>query len=102
MAAKKEIAARPDGVPEGFGWQSVTVGDAEYVVRELSVDEIDDADEGAQGADGKVNERLRSRLLLSKALSPAVDPGDIGAWPTTKYVALLAAYNKLNSITLPN
>lgn len=79
------------------------VGDALHVVRELSVDETDDAAEAATGPDGKLSPRLNTRLLLAKAMvEPATDLAGIGKFGNQKFSQVLRAYNNLNSLPAEN
>lgn len=74
-----------------------------HTVRELTVDEGDDAWEAAKGPDGKVNDRLNTRMLLSKAMvSPTTSAEAIGKFGNRKYQMVLREFNKLNSLPLTN
>ena len=69
-----------------------------YTVRELSPDEGDEANEAAKGPDGKVNTRLETKLLLSKAMvEPKIGADEIGKRGNQTYTLILREFNKLNS-----
>jgi hypothetical protein len=74
-----------------------------YTIRELSVTETDEVDDLAEGQKPAAAARLTTRTALSKAIvEPKVELADIEKWGARKYVALVRAFNRLNSLPLAN
>lgn len=82
-----------------------------YTMRELSVDEGDDIWDSAQepadiknpSAGTKLNNRLNSRLLLSKSLvEPSANVDAVGKWGGRKYVTLMRHFDALNTVPVEN
>lgn len=80
-------------------------------VRELSVDEGDEAWDAAQepinpkdpAAGMRVNVRANTRFLLAKGMvEPATTADQVGKWGQRKYTAVLREFNRLNSIEEAN
>lgn len=79
------------------------------VMRELSVDEGDAIWDAAQEPDPKdktatrTNNRLNSRMLLSKSLvEPSVTVDQVGKWGGKKYVTFMRHFDGLNTVSEPN
>lgn len=88
---------------EDYDHEVVTVKSVAYTVRELSVDENDEIFEASKGPGGIVNDRLNTRLLLAKAIvEPPTTIEDIGRWGGKKYVQILQAFNRMNSLPVAN
>lgn len=88
---------------EIYGTLTLEVGGKRYTVRELSVDEGDEALEGARQPDKSINDTLNTRLLLAKAIvEPATSVAQIGKFGSQKYVAILRAFNTLNTLPEAN
>src|SRR5690348_9515720 len=74
-----------------------------HTVRELSVDQFDEANEAATGPEGKFNGSLQTRILLSKALvEPTKTPDQVGKFGNRKYLTVLRHFNDLNSLPPAN
>ena len=90
-------------IPDGLDTTIVTYKNVEYTLRELTVDENDEIDDAGTGADGKTNQRLVSRLSLSKSIvDPVIGPDDIGKWGGKQYLTLLRAFNEVNALPVAN
>lgn len=84
---------------ETYGTFSWMEGAEKHTVRELSVDEGDDAAEASTDDKGKFNGRLNTRLLLAKALvEPSKTPDQVGKFGNVKYLTILRHFNRLNSL----
>ena len=83
----------------GLRWEDVPYGDTTYRLREITVDESDAAFDAAQNPDKTFNARLNQRMLLvSSIMSPATALDDIGKWGGLKYLVLLRAFDRLNTL----
>lgn len=83
---------------ETFDWEG-----SRYIVRELSLDESDEAIDMATGPDGKTNDRLSTRAMLAKSLvEPSTGIEAIGKFGARKFSLVLAAFNRLNSLPVTN
>lgn len=86
-----------------FETLTVEVGSKRFTVRELTVEEGDQALVGARQPDNSINETLNTRMLLSMALvEPATTVDRIGKLKGREYVAVLRAFNDLNSLPVGN
>jgi hypothetical protein len=84
---------------ETYGTFSWLEGAVKHTVRELSVDEGDDAAEASTDDKGKFNSRLNTRLLLAKSLvEPKVTVDQVGKFGNVKYLTVLRHFNRLNSL----
>ena len=100
MTDKKGLGAGSveiDG--ERYGTFSFNHEGTKFTVRELSVDEGDDAAEASTDDKGKFNGRLNTRLLLAKSIvEPATTVDGVGKFGNRKYLAVLRQFNILNSL----
>lgn len=72
-------------------------------VSELTPDDGDETFEAAKDKDGKVNNSLQTKMLLSRALvEPKKTIEQIGKMGNQKYTKLLQAFNRLNSLPEAN
>ena len=90
-------------VPDGLDTKTVTYKGVEYTIRELTIDENDAIDDAGKDAKGATNDRLVSRLSLSKAIvDPMTSVDDIGKWGGKKYLTILRAFNEVNTLPVAN
>jgi len=82
--------------------EQVKINGTTYSVRELTVDESDSIDEAAKNPDGTYNGRLSTRLAIAAATEPPISVDEIGKLGQTKYTALIRAFNKMNTLPVPN
>jgi len=88
---------------ERYGTFTFEIDGARMTVREISVDEGDDAAETATGPDKQINGRLNSRLLLAKSIvEPVTSVEQVGKFGNRKYLAVLRHFNDLNSLPAEN
>ena len=70
-----------------------------YTLRELTVEENEEIDEGAKQKDGTYNGTLLLKLAIVKSIvAPSTTMDDLQKWGGKKYLVLSRAYNKLNSL----
>lgn len=112
MATKKvetpvETPAEPDLFPavakgideDGLRWEEIILYGTTYRVREITVDESDDAFDASQNPDKTYNPRLNQRLeLISSIVSPTVTLDQISKWSTVKLRALLYVHGRINTL----
>jgi hypothetical protein len=83
----------------GLAWEDVVVLGTTYRLREISVEESDVAFDASQNPDKTFNPRLNQRLqLASSIVTPPTTLDEIGKWGIRKLVAMLNAYDRLNSL----
>jgi len=83
----------------GLAWEDVEVLGKTYRVREISVEESDAAFDASQNPDKTFNPRLNQRLQLASAImDPPTTLDEISKWGIRKLVAMLNAFDGLNSL----
>lgn len=84
---------------DGLRWEDVPYNGTTYRLRELLVEEADVAFDASLNQDKTFNGRLNSRLgLCSAIVSPPTTLDEISKWPNVKLGALLAVYDRLNTL----
>lgn len=84
---------------ERYATHAFDIDGTRYTVRELSVDEGDDAADASTDDKGKFNTRLNTRMLLAKSIvEPTATVGQVGKFGSRKYLAVLQQFNRLNSL----
>lgn len=111
MTAKKNGRGTTVIDGESYATETFEFDGTMFTLRELSVDEGDDIWEASQepidakdtSKGLKLNTRLNTRLLISKALlTPQITVDQVGKWGGRKYTAVLRHFNSLNSIDEEN
>jgi hypothetical protein len=88
---------------ERYGTIAFDFEGVRHTVRELSVDEGDDASEASVQPDKSFNGRLNTRMLLAKALvEPPTSIEQVGKFGNRKYLTILRHFNTLNSLPVEN
>lgn len=98
MTTKRAVETK--GTDEnGLRWEDAEIAGTVYRVREVTVEESDTAFDASQNPDGTFNPRLNQRMLLSTSIvSPDTGLDTIARWGVAKLVALLAVYDRVNSL----
>jgi hypothetical protein len=85
-----------EGVPRRT--KEVTIDGVTYVLRQITVQESDEAFDAARGPDGEIDARLSTRLILAASIeSPPTTLDDILQWPFPHYLKVLRHSNELNA-----
>lgn len=96
---KPLFPALDKGVENGMRWEDVDIFGTTYRVRQITVDESDDAYDASQNSDGTFNARLNQRMELCAAIVlPPTAVSDIGSWDTLKLRALIFVFDRINNL----
>lgn len=102
----KENGMGPGSVEIGgvrLGTETFEMSGERFTIRELTPDEIDEADEAARQPDKTINGRLSTRLSLAKALvEPKKTADEIGKLGNRTFLMLVRKFNDLNNLPPEN
>lgn len=85
-------------VPEGLDTRTISHKGKQYIFREITVDENDEALEAAKNPDGNtINTRVMNRMIITaSAVDPKISLDDIAKMPHRLYQKIVDMVNELN------
>ena len=98
--ATEPFPAKASGTDaNGLRWEEVPIFGTVYRVREITVQESDDAYDVSLNDDKTFNARLNQRMELVAAIeAPSTSVDDIANWGTLKLRALIYVFDRINNL----